>query len=262
MSKLFPHIIVRVANSPMGTLKKFGLPDWSFYDNRLQAGEKELALYKEQLCQWLFDRIRESCDAKTQNLLLEIRRDIFNSRYARISRLISGDALPDDVLSERITMLLRQHEAIQQMRLEWSDVYVRETERIKLGFRETVQDELFLKGLAFASDDLLSNLSLLTRKPPMKYGSKELDMELSLLKYVTRMAAKTSPFSTFTSIVHGKTGEHPSMPILAREPVTGSEVRGYVRINSQIFKGLKHILENYPAIYFSIPVRFPVKSDI
>jgi len=257
MSKLFPHILFRIAGNSLDVLAPLKISGYSAILPVLQEKEKEHNLLREGLSQAIFDAIHDAADVKYQNRLLELRRHIFNKRYHKIGKLLDTGSPVREDLERDILLYIRQAGQLSSLRQEWSETYTREVNRIRNDFRDIINDELFLKGLAFSSEVLLNNLEALHRKRPEEYGSRELDLELSLLKYITRMVAKTSPLSTFTSIVHGRIHKGSSSAIQPDPAIIQGEeeIRSFVRLNNYIFRSLKNIFENYREIYSTLSVR-------
>src|SRR6185436_18816713 len=77
-------------------------------------------------------------------------------------------------------------------------------------FQEAVTDEDFRNGVLFASTTLFDEIERYTKAEAEHPGAKARQVERSLLRYYTRTAVKTSPFSTFCAIVPGRLREDPS----------------------------------------------------
>jgi len=259
MTKLFPHILFRVAGSSLDILDPLEIRRYESLLERLESAEEEHRLTAMELSGVIHDLIPEAGDAKAQNQLLELKRQVFNQRYQKIARFLNtGEAAPA-ALRKHIQFFLSQSEGLSMLRKQWSDNYTDELARIRRHFRGIITEESFLKGLSFSSDVLLTNLAGFLQRDPKAYRNREADLELSLMKYVSRMAAKTSPFSTFTHICSGflGTGGPPGAGswVNAASSFRGEAVRSTIRLNNHIFRSLKVLCENHSGLLAHLPVR-------
>src|SRR6185436_17453496 len=71
-------------------------------------------------------------------------------------------------------------------------------------FQEAVTDEDFRNGVLFASTALFDEIERYTRAEAEQPGAKARQVERSLLRYYTRTAVKTTPFSTFCAVLPGR----------------------------------------------------------
>jgi lantibiotic biosynthesis dehydratase-like protein len=128
--------------------------------------------------------------------ILDIRRAVHNGRFCSPAaevraalRAVSEDA--DQLLGLWLTEAQRAVEALAQAELclekEVNDITRR-------GLWTVAQQPEFLRALAHASPDLARSLS---REPPKPRGVRSNKIERSLLAYLIRAAAKTSPFGLF-----------------------------------------------------------------
>ncbi|MGY0038395.1 lantibiotic dehydratase [Pedobacter sp. NJ-S-72] len=105
-------------------------------------------------------------------------------------------------------------------------------------------DSTLQNGLLLSSPVLLEQLSGYTSKEPASFRQKEYRIEFSLLRYLTRMCFKTSPFSTFTY-----TGIMQLASAQTTIPLPGTkEVKNSLRLNNALFEYLKSILVHHPGI--------------
>ena len=66
--------------------------------------------------------------------------------------------------------------------------------------QQVARNETICRALLFASHDLLRRLPAFAAKPVEQFNKKDRQTALSLLQYLTRTAAKTSPLSRFTTL--------------------------------------------------------------
>ncbi len=111
--------------------------------------------------------------------------------------------------------------------------------------QETARNETLQRALLFASHDLLDRLPSFCERPVADFNKKDRQTALSLLKYLTRAAAKTSPLSRFTTVsfkrlAPGFSGE--TLPI----------VKSAVTPNVALLPAIYDVLLREPAFFQSL----------
>jgi hypothetical protein len=139
-------------------------------------------------------------DAATRRFMLMVKRSCFNEREIAIYRkkaewtalLQVSPHLPEHIVALE-EQLLEHDRAL-------TTVYGHELARERRHVANLVQDRRFLRGVALGRPGLVekarSRVSLFAASEPLKRPEK---WELSLLRFVTRVAAKLSANSTLTA---------------------------------------------------------------
>ena len=209
----------------------------------LQNLEKDKDILEAQL----FDLIKEQTNTKLQNKILKFKRKI------------TGEAIPSESLEK--TCLENASDEIKKTYAGWKNTLLKsqvlrealeknfdnELHQIRGNFQSLVQDQNLKNGLLLASNSLLNRIPSFTSKAPKDFRKKELQNEMSLYKYYSRMTSKTSPFSTFNHLIEVEMGEENSTKISAQEN-SASKIRlnNYLWFYLQsLFRNLPEILENY-----------------
>ena len=114
-----------------------------------------------------------------------------------------------------------------------------------LALQNAARDETLQRALLFASHDLLDRLPSFRERPAADFNKKDRQTAFSLLKYLTRAAAKTSPLSRLTTVSFGR---------LTPEPPgeTFSMVKPAVTPNVALLPAIYGILLREPAFYRSL----------
>lgn len=206
-------VIVRVAGLPADTLLRFGTRLCGSVD-ALLALEAELRAARARLADVLYQAV-PSAPPPLRRLLLAARRNAFNGRSQRrhaeavegAALCQAGGAALDDVLA----LEARHDEAVAAFNAAFAAA--REDQEAALG--ETLRDPAFRRGLALASADLAQH-------GDPAAGRKA---RAALLRYVSRAAAKVSPFSTFTGVGVGAARDVPTPRLRGTPRRTGSLVR-------------------------------------
>jgi hypothetical protein len=251
MLQVFPYMLSRIAS---GRFEDFVPAQWNQVSHQL-AMRNQLLAHKVQLQavlnEKLYEIIKQTDDPKRQNALLQLKRDIYNNRTITPQRLAALESLSADYLSQ-----VSEYIQINSQLAYWEQTFEKEYNTHLLTARAHLQnlsksDEL-QKGLGLSSTVLLTQLSSYQRTPADQFRKKELQNELSLLRYLTRMHFKTSPFSTFTVVGLGIPAEVPQGIHLPRGPL---HIQGTVRLNNYLFAYLKTLLTLQPSLQSSFSVR-------
>ncbi|GAB4486786.1 MAG: hypothetical protein OHK0019_01020 [Saprospiraceae bacterium] len=110
-------------------------------------------------------------------------------------------------------------------------------------------DETLRRALLFASHDLLERLPAFAEKSLEKFTKKDRQTALSLLQYLTRAAAKTSPLSRFTTVSLHKIGgqaDESEAPFFQKSQVTP---------NVALLPALYEVLLREPGFYRALSLR-------
>ncbi|MEY4905244.1 MAG: hypothetical protein RLZZ292_3059 [Bacteroidota bacterium] len=126
------------------------------------------------------------------------------------------------------------YEILLQLRLQEGETPTILRERLQ---KILEQDTVLRRGLAFSSHTLLQLLPRYQHKKITEFRKKEFQIERAVLQYLSRAAAKTSPFSSFATIelsgFSTKTND-------IKNELGGGAGRGFV------FYFLQNILRNHP----------------
>ncbi|HSG38890.1 MAG TPA: lantibiotic dehydratase [Thermoanaerobaculia bacterium] len=214
-SQFFPHFICRVAGVPAGGLEDLAAVESVASCRALRESEAELGQLRGPLSEALFEAVGGLEDQGLRRALLRLKRDVHNLRPPDRSDLESvreaasrsaacRSLIPDLERYGRLTLSFRQAEA------RFEACFADELVRIRRRFQEAVADEDFRNGVLLASTTLFDEIERYTRAEAEHPGAKARQVERSLLRYYTRTAVKTSPFSTFCSIVPGRLRDDPA----------------------------------------------------
>ena len=104
-------------------------------------------------------------------------------------------------------------------------------ENIKTLSKETV----LTNGLVLSAPSVLDRIASYQKKEIARFRKKEKQTERTIVQYLTRIATKTSPFSTFTQIGLAEIKEQSSL--IENAKLTSNQ--SFVRINNYILKRFK-----------------------
>ncbi|WP_165436249.1 lantibiotic dehydratase [Amycolatopsis suaedae] len=247
-----PTFVVRIAGLPLAALDRL--------DGGHAAELVEEALDLEQwlvrqgavLSDGLHEVIGQTGDTALRRRLIALRRAVFQARepkdipYEELPGGLAGDLKRWHERFRRRAELLRTVEA----------GLPRDASRRRRALHELAAAPALRDGLVLASRDLLFSLD---RADP---GRADRKLERKLAKYVSRLAGKTSPYSTFTSTTQGRwvdTGTVADRP----RYVVGAQRVSVVELNAFTQQQIPRTLSGWPEIrpHLTLSVNSSVVED-
>lgn len=241
--QFFPHFVCRVAGIPTDSLEDLVAAESVTFYSALRELEAELGQLRGPLNEALFEAVRGLEDQGLRRDLLRLKRDVHNLRPLDRSVLerVPRSLIPDLERYDRLTGSLRQAEA------RFETCFEAELVRIRRRFQQAVTDEDFRNGVLLASITLFDEIERYTRADAGHPGAKARQVERSLLRYYTRAAVKTTPFSTFCAIVPGRLGD---APFQGASGFSGNprEKSSVLRLNKAMYPFLVQAVTARPAV--------------
>ncbi|MBC9932023.1 lantibiotic dehydratase [Chitinophaga qingshengii] len=229
--KLFPYALLRYAAMDFSALKALEIPDLPVCLENRALQEQTFRQLQVQLCEQLYTAIQQAADNDTRQLLLRWKRAVFNGRTP-------PEEIPE-ALHAPLQDYRQQHYQRQRAYEAWQAYYAEQLLLHRRQLQSWSGNEALRKGILLSSPVLFSRLHHFIAADPAAFRAGELKNEYSLLRYITRMAAKTSPFSTFTY-----TGVSSLQPgVVAPATVTSN-----IRLNNSLFTYLRSLLVHHPVI--------------
>lgn len=191
-------LIARITGLPASVLEQFG-SDRCCERAAAQASlQRELAETREALAD-LIQSLVPAAEPGLRRLLLTVRRDCHNGR--NLIRHATAPGWPElrAVASPLVDRALVLEAELSAAAVALLEAFGAERERERRHLRSLLTDRRLVRGIALASPASVDNLHRLDR-PTASYGRKEARLENTLLRYVSRAAFKTSPYSTLTPV--------------------------------------------------------------
>jgi len=249
--KLFPHALIRVAGGHFDELAALECPRIVEAMGKLSALDARIGELRVQVSEAMHAAVPDQSDDNVVRKLVNLRRDIFNGR--RVSAEKRGwirERIEDGGLMDALT---EAETARKSLAAEGEGLFAKEIAASRRKLQKLSQSDVLRKGLVLSSQVLLKAADQYAAKDPKSFKKRELKTELSLIKYLTRIHAKTSPFSTFTSLAMAELANIESDGLVA---VDGKPAPvGHIRLNNQLFKYLFDLFKSYPPYAERIPVR-------
>lgn len=250
MVSVFPHPLTRTATSSFAA---FDALRWEALPGLLA---ERAALHQRQqhlqtgLNDALYQLIQDPAHAALSARLLHLKRAVFNGRPVGEAAAHAPDlppALRPALLAyaQVLTQLAAWETAFEQ-------AYQHQLLLARTHLQALAQQENLLCGLHLASDTLLAQLPRYWQTAPADFRKREHHLELGLLRYLTRLHFKTSPFSTFTAVGVSTLA---SVPALLAWPTGNVAYRSVMRLNNNLLAYLKTLLGLVPELREALPVR-------
>ncbi len=245
--QVFPHVLIRVAGLPFENLKDLDLKGSIAILHQLLDCRKEILSIKEAVCDELYRSISLTSDMAIRMPLIKLKRDVFNRRG--ISREQFRFA-SDHVSAQGQHFLRRQWDLEELERKSMAallQTYSVEIDQLRANLYATCQNSDFQQGLLLSSQSLFESIRSTFPQRPTS-AKRTHDRDEGLIKYLSRVTGKTSPFSSFTSVSFADIHDHdgPSSSLRSKEIIRFADPRmlrrSHVRLNNHLFRFLQDIL--------------------
>jgi Lantibiotic dehydratase, C terminus./Lantibiotic dehydratase, N terminus. len=247
MLKIFPYILARYAALPFSTLANSHLTGVPAYTKKADQLQATFLQQKNALCDLLFTAISQQTDHIERQRLLQLKRDIFNDKMTFLPAISGNDQLLEALQVYHDTCIQKQ-----QLQQEWEATFNAHLRQFRQQLQTFTQQELLRKGILLSSPVLYSQLDSFAAADPSTFRNRELKNEYSLLRYLSRMAAKTSPFSTFTYTGIASPDE---TQMHFRQPAVHQQIHSGIRLNNALFTYIRTLMIHHPVLSDILEVR-------
>ncbi|WPV66364.1 lantibiotic dehydratase [Chitinophaga sp. LS1] len=236
---IFPYSMVRHASLDHHLLDCWTHPHLTDEIQIQQEEQQLVSRLKEQVCEELFQKIPLVKNDKDRKKLITCKRQIFNGKQLSIELIEQIQTITKiPTLSQYFNNVQAIHERHQQNNLQYDQFLA----NCRAHLQQIAKHENLLNGVLLSSPLLFEQLPAYINKHPSQHKHKESKLEFSLLRYITRMCYKTSPFSTFTYTgTMQLTESHKSSNQL-------NQVKSQLRLNNHLFGYLINILKWHPEL--------------
>ena len=238
---LAPCFLMRMTGLPLSALDALSFPNTVALIEEILAIESEQAHIRDALLTELRAHAEHFTDKSLQHKGLDLRRAIAAGNGKKALTLLNTIA---PHLPEALAREIRQSCERAMRRLDLlaaGDATLRaELTHCRATLRKALRDEEFQRGLLLSSSTLYSELQYYLSTPPDKMNNRLRRAEEGLLSYLVRMAAKTSPFSTFTSTALGFWRDDDTQAL--RVDLPERQPRSVVRFHTAVMSGILRTL--------------------
>ncbi len=253
-TSLFPYFIARTTGIGYAELNELGNMGLISLMSEIRLNNEKKSIAISETTSFIHDFIQQLEDADAQKKLLNIKRDIFNSRKlaTKSESFIANLPYPDFVaeLNALLHKIETLEEALLKLKLQFDDIIAAN----KIKFKNKINSSEVLKnGLLLSSLEIIKALDHYVNPNIQLSQKREQALELSLIKYFSRACTKPSPFSTFTNISLGRAFS--SGALFAADNVDGGLVHSIVRYNNFVFRIFLQLLFDYYPFYSKLKVK-------
>ncbi len=243
--QVFPYILVRLGGLHFDYIAELGLSERLKLDNILSE-KLNLERQKHLLLGELELLIQKIEDYPAKFYLKVIRRDIFNNRKIKLKNFSYTGKFQDNFkkLIEEVRAYKLSLEAFEKLKEAFESFYNAELLRCRTFLQSMELPAALTKGLQLASSSLLQRIEQYRLKRGERINKKIIQTEHKLLQFLTRICAKTSPFSSFTTLA-----------LISLEHKIKNQNKRRVSINNSVFRLFKDILIHYPPFFADFPIR-------
>ena len=248
--QIFPYLLARIGGD------SYDLFD---YNNSIKALilniielDQQIDYRKTTLSEYLLEHIKGLVDGKQQNFLQNIRRNIYNERKIKIEALESAYSTLPLHLSTATSDFMQVWNEREEIKSELVKSHQETQLNIRKKLKQLAKLESLQNGLIFSSLSFLQRLEQWSNEE--KNTKKNSQTERALLKYLSRLFAKTSPFSSFTNLSLGEIQDQ-SKKVHLNGDYSSTAPTGHLRINNFVFLLLKKKIAGDISIFRKFCVR-------
>lgn len=248
---LRPYFVCRTAGMPISWVAQLRSQRTLDALSTFLGIESAVESAREALAGRLHHELGLIADKSVRNRILQLRRDIFNSRMPRAVDINTCDvALPQDAwlaVAEHVELLRSKSELASQ----FAAVFTSEQARTRILLQRAVADDDFRRGLLASSKTLYQNVERYRRALPEATSSRDEQIERGLLRYFTRAAMKATPFATFCAVIPGQFHLSDGAPEGASALRLSGDLRrkrSFIRLNKSLLSTIWNHLKTRPAV--------------
>ncbi|MDX3214083.1 lantibiotic dehydratase [Streptomyces sp. ME02-6991-2B] len=244
--------MLRVGGLPFEAADVLATAQSAAWADTLLDARRRLRERGARLADVLQERIADSlADPSARRTLINLRRDVFNSRLPR------GLASAEPLLPAQDVAALREwaaeRERCASLLSGGSGIVAREVAASRRELRRITVETDLRHGIQLSSPSLDEYLDGYVRRDGGPLSKRERRIERSLLEYLYRTACKTSPFSTLTAVSAGAFEEGVGSPLAAR--LSGWDKESHSRLNIAVLARLSELATVDPRLRRDLPVR-------
>lgn len=241
--KIFPYSLVRYAGLNCEVFDQFTFQPGKKLIERHQYHLQKKDELKNTLCDALFPIISEQTDDQLRQQLINIKRKIFNNKKINVEQLALLENLTPTGFSESLQAYTLNEALLDKFFTVNEPLFAREIGTYRQIIQQMALKPELQNGLMLSSPVLYTQLTDFIKKDPEGFKQKELRMEFSLLRYLSRMAFKTSPFSSFTY-----TGIMIPAPNSGDQSFKINKIQSRLKLNNILFEYLCAICKQHPIL--------------
>lgn len=200
---VFPHFICRISGLPAGSVDRLRADRCLQIVSKLLSIEQDIATGRDQISAILHTAIGGLEDQRARRALLQLRRHLYNGRcwsdpeLGALKSYVAAQGWGDVVAFNGLVA------ARSALVTDLRESYRSDVAAIRRQIRRLVGQQDFQKGLMLSSEVLFEQLQRYLRSCDVLTAQEE-RIERGILRYLTRMATKATPFGAFCTVLAGR----------------------------------------------------------
>lgn len=253
--KLFPNVLIRLSGGSMDDIASTNAVKTEEILNKIYSIRTKIDELKEEINNELYSFISSQSDSNIQKGLLNLKRDVYNERDAAPQSYEGVKQHLNKMLDTSIAEFLKLKNEYEVLKTTGEKTFTNELLESHQQLKRLFSNEMLKKGLLLSSQSLLDRIDSYINTDFAARRKKEMQTEQGLIKYITRMHAKTSPFSTFTNLTLGEVVNNGNNSLFFDSDISQSKIISHIRLNNFLFQYLKTLLTKNKNIYQWILLR-------
>jgi hypothetical protein len=241
--RVYPSAVVRLAGEPFDALAAFHSPRSLHHHALLDAREREAADALAKLTRRLHEAVGAAGADERRSLLAAARNLRREGKLSAGQEAAARAAADGGALARVVDAWRRRERNADEARAALEQVHQRETADSRVALRAAAGGTRFRAGIVLSSAPFHEQLRAWLARPE----AVDRRLERALLRYLTRAASKTTPFSTFTSLAVARLDPDGVGALLALED--GDEPRSSMSVNKSLYALLIPILCETPELH-------------
>lgn len=242
---LTPCFLLRTGGLPFEALTRLTFEKTKAIVDQILDLDRQFDGESEALCETIFNAVKQVNDQSLKHRLIELKRNVFNRRHISEESVERLKQLLSEECYSKVDEWRRRQELLAHLLEEGERCFQLELDEKRTLLKAQFADEDFQKAVVLSSDALVGPLEQYLQTPVREMKRPHLKAESSLISYLSRMAAKTSPFSTFTPTTLGFWTKTGAALEFSQESL---HQKSFVRFNQSLRVRIENALSRHPAI--------------
>lgn len=209
-TQLAPYFLLRTGGMPINGLLAMRANDTMDTLYALSTRKANLKQITPSLTERIEKEVPNLTDDALRNKLIKYKRDMFNFRRPKHRAVDFVQEVPQPLLAE-MEQWESDFEMIQSLNAQAQAFFETEQPQARRVLQTTVNNHNFLNGVLLTSSDLFEKVNKYIQTPIEEQNARLRKVEYTLATVLTRVAAKTSPFSTFSLVGQGLLEHDPEL---------------------------------------------------
>jgi hypothetical protein len=249
---IFPHLLIRIAAMPYESLG-LATEKIKLACAHLDVSVAGLDAYKQDASSRLLGFNQGVADKKAQQTIQNIRKKIFQLKMINDGEIAFIQTQASDIQMIVDEYILRSAE-VRTARDAYRCAYLEVVNVERENIRQVAASPILLKGLAVGSHTLYQDIAKYRSKEPSNFKGEDLQVERAILKYLTRIVTKTTPFSTFTHVGLVGLKKMKGEKLYSSADIAFSDYRSYYRMSAYLMYRVRSNMMQDPALAQRLPI--------